>query len=191
MAEMMKQMEGMAEGGDFQNVLEGMMEQLMSKDILYEPMLDLQNKVPVLSFFFSFMPMLNEGRSVVGYINLTCSVFMCVQYPQWLKDNKDKISAEEYARYEKQYGYVKEIVEFFDRPDFDDKSDTQAKSVIDLMQGVSFQLLVVFISKLWYLHDMSPVCRMLANLPFWLLCEIDARLRTATGRYFGRACPWS
>ncbi|KAG0380999.1 Peroxisome chaperone and import receptor [Mortierella sp. AD032] len=101
MAEMMKQMEGMAEGGDFQNVLEGMMEQLMSKDILYEPMMDLQNK-----------------------------------YPQWLKDNKDKISAEEYARYEKQYGYVKEIVEFFDRPDFDDKSDTQAKSVIDLMQGM-------------------------------------------------------
>ncbi|KAF9129254.1 Peroxisome chaperone and import receptor [Mortierella sp. 14UC] len=101
MAEMMKQMEGMAEGGDFQNVLEGMMEQLMSKDILYEPMLDLQKK-----------------------------------YPQWLKDNKDKVPAEEYARYEKQYGYVKEIVEFFDRPDFDDKSDTQAKSVIDLMQGM-------------------------------------------------------
>ncbi|KAF9185220.1 Peroxisome chaperone and import receptor [Haplosporangium sp. Z 767] len=101
MAEMMKQMEGMAEGGDFQNVLEGMMEQLMSKDILYEPMLDLKQK-----------------------------------YPQWLKDNKDKIPAEEYARYEKQYGYVKEIVEFFDRPDFDDKSDSQAKSVIDLMQGM-------------------------------------------------------
>ncbi|KAG0215122.1 Peroxisome chaperone and import receptor [Mortierella sp. GBA30] len=101
MAEMMKQMEGMAEGGDFQNVLEGMMEQLMSKDILYEPMLDLQQK-----------------------------------YPQWLKDNKDKIPAEEYARYEKQYGYVKQIVEFFNRPDFDDKSDSQAKSVIDLMQGM-------------------------------------------------------
>ncbi|KAG0315272.1 Peroxisome chaperone and import receptor [Dissophora globulifera] len=101
MAEMMKQMEGMAEGGDFQNVLEGMMEQLMSKDILYEPMLDLQQK-----------------------------------YPQWLKDNKDKISAEEYARYEKQHEYVKEIVAFFDRPDFDDKNDAQAKSVIELMQGM-------------------------------------------------------
>ncbi|KAF9913873.1 Peroxisome chaperone and import receptor [Lobosporangium transversale] len=101
MAEMMRQMEGMAEGGDFQNVLEGMMEQLMSKDILYEPMLDLKQK-----------------------------------YPQWLKDNKDKISAEEYARYEKQYGYVTEIVAFFDRPDFDEKSDAQAKSVIELMQGM-------------------------------------------------------
>ncbi|KAF9293760.1 Peroxisome chaperone and import receptor [Mortierella antarctica] len=101
MAEMMKQMEGMAEGGDFQNVLEGMMEQLMSKDILYEPMFDLQQK-----------------------------------YPQWLKDNKDKISESEYARYEKQYGYVNEIVEFFDKPDFDDKSEAQSKSIIDLMQGM-------------------------------------------------------
>ncbi|KAF9392073.1 Peroxisome chaperone and import receptor [Podila verticillata] len=101
MAEMMKQMEGMAEGGDFQNVLEGMMEQLMSKDILYEPMFDLQQK-----------------------------------YPQWLKDNKDKISESEYARYEKQYGFVNEIVAFFDKPDFDDKNETQSKSIIDLMQGM-------------------------------------------------------
>ncbi|KAF9168128.1 Peroxisome chaperone and import receptor [Actinomortierella ambigua] len=101
MAEMMRQMEGLAEGGDFQNVLEGMMEQLMSKDILYEPMQDLAQK-----------------------------------YPKWLEDNKSKISEEEYTRYEKQYQYVKEIVEFFERPDFDDKSETQAKSVIELMQGM-------------------------------------------------------
>ncbi|KAF9366139.1 Peroxisome chaperone and import receptor [Mortierella sp. NVP85] len=101
MAEMMRQMESMADGGDFQNVLEGMMEQLMSKDILYEPMLDLKKK-----------------------------------YPQWLKDNKDKIPAEEYARYEKQYEYVRQIVEFFERPDFDEKSDAQARSVIELMQGM-------------------------------------------------------
>lgn len=68
MAEMMKQMEGMAEGGDFQNVLEGMMEQLMSKDILYEPMLDLQNKVPVLSYFFPICANV-DCRSICGWIN--------------------------------------------------------------------------------------------------------------------------
>ncbi|KAG0267503.1 Peroxisome chaperone and import receptor [Mortierella polycephala] len=101
MAEMMKQMEGMSEGGDFQNVLDGMMEQLMSKDILYEPMLDLKNK-----------------------------------YPQWLEENKDKISSAEYIRYEKQHGYVKQIVECFERPDFDDKSESRAKDVIELMQGI-------------------------------------------------------
>ncbi|SAM08666.1 hypothetical protein [Absidia glauca] len=46
MAELMKQMEGLTEGGDFENVLEGMMSQLMSKEMLYEPMKDLVNKYP-------------------------------------------------------------------------------------------------------------------------------------------------
>ncbi|KAF9977296.1 Peroxisome chaperone and import receptor [Actinomortierella ambigua] len=101
MAEMMRQMEGMAEGGDFQNVLEGMMEQLMSKDILYEPMQDLAQK-----------------------------------YPSWLEENKGKISEEDHARYTKQYQYVKEIVEYFERPDFDDSIDSQSKNVIELMQGM-------------------------------------------------------
>lgn len=45
MAELMKQMEGLTEGGDFENVLEGMMSQLMSKEMLYEPMKDLVEKV--------------------------------------------------------------------------------------------------------------------------------------------------
>ncbi|ORX46263.1 Pex19 protein [Hesseltinella vesiculosa] len=46
MAELMKQMEGLAENGDFENVLEGMMSQLMSKEMLYEPMKDLVGKYP-------------------------------------------------------------------------------------------------------------------------------------------------
>jgi peroxin-19 len=45
MAEMMKQMEGMVDSAEFNTALEGMMEQLMSKDILYEPMKDLVDKV--------------------------------------------------------------------------------------------------------------------------------------------------
>jgi peroxin-19 len=45
MQEMMKQMESLADNGDFQNMLEGMMSQLMSKDLLYEPMKDLAAKV--------------------------------------------------------------------------------------------------------------------------------------------------
>ncbi|KAI9309409.1 Pex19 protein family-domain-containing protein [Cunninghamella echinulata] len=46
MAELMKQMEGLTDGGDFENVLEGMMSQLMSKEMLYEPMKDLVEKYP-------------------------------------------------------------------------------------------------------------------------------------------------
>jgi peroxin-19 len=54
LAEMLKQLDS-AGGGDgvggeagMAKLLEGMMEQLMSKDILYEPMKDLQEKVPTL-----------------------------------------------------------------------------------------------------------------------------------------------
>ncbi|CAO3593624.1 unnamed protein product [Absidia cylindrospora] len=46
MAELMKQMEGLTDGGDFENVLEGMMSQLMSKEMLYEPMKDMVGKYP-------------------------------------------------------------------------------------------------------------------------------------------------
>ena len=45
MAEMMRQMESLAENGEFENVLEGMMQQLMSKELLYEPMKDMASKV--------------------------------------------------------------------------------------------------------------------------------------------------
>ncbi|KAI8082611.1 Pex19 protein [Gilbertella persicaria] len=46
MAELMKQMETLADNGEFEGVLEGMMSQLMSKELLYEPMKDLAQKYP-------------------------------------------------------------------------------------------------------------------------------------------------
>lgn len=46
MAELMKQMESLADNGEFEGVLEGMMSQLMSKELLYEPMKDLSEKYP-------------------------------------------------------------------------------------------------------------------------------------------------
>ncbi|KAG0169582.1 Peroxisome chaperone and import receptor [Apophysomyces sp. BC1034] len=46
MTELMRQMESLTENGEFEHVLEGMMQQLMSKDMLYEPMKDLSKKYP-------------------------------------------------------------------------------------------------------------------------------------------------
>ncbi|KAJ3168726.1 Peroxisome chaperone and import receptor [Geranomyces variabilis] len=46
MEAMMKELEGMMSSGDFDNALGGMMEQLMSKELLYEPMKDLASKYP-------------------------------------------------------------------------------------------------------------------------------------------------
>jgi peroxin-19 len=46
MTEMMSQMEQLTETGDFETMLEGMMESLLSKDILHEPLQDLASKYP-------------------------------------------------------------------------------------------------------------------------------------------------
>lgn len=45
MEQMMKELEGMMASGDFENVFGGLMEQLMSKELLHEPMKDLATKV--------------------------------------------------------------------------------------------------------------------------------------------------
>ncbi|KAI9142204.1 Pex19 protein, partial [Paraphysoderma sedebokerense] len=46
MEQMFSQMDGLADSDEFQNVLEGMMQQLMSREILYEPLKDLAVKYP-------------------------------------------------------------------------------------------------------------------------------------------------
>ncbi|CAO3635612.1 unnamed protein product [Cunninghamella blakesleeana] len=98
MAELMKQMEGLTDGADFENVLEGMMSQLMSKEMLYEPMKDLAQK-----------------------------------YPDWLKENKETTDKNKFDDYTKQYELCKKIVAVYDAPGFDEKDESQAKKIMDLM----------------------------------------------------------
>jgi peroxin-19 len=45
MEQMMKELEGMMDTGEFEDMFGGLMNQLASKDLLYEPMKDLANKV--------------------------------------------------------------------------------------------------------------------------------------------------
>ncbi|KAJ8662311.1 hypothetical protein O0I10_002004 [Lichtheimia ornata] len=99
MGEMMRQLESMADSGEFENLLEGMMQQLMSKELLYEPM-----------------------------------KHMADNYTSWLEDNKDKISAADYERYQKQHELCKQVVAKYESPDFDDKNEAKAKELMDLMQ---------------------------------------------------------
>ncbi|KAI8853213.1 Pex19 protein [Chytridium lagenaria] len=96
MEQMMKELEALMGGGDFENMFEGIMEQIMSKDLLYEPMKDLVTK-----------------------------------YPEWLAANKEKISAEDYTRYNQQLSIIQEIIAAYDAklPE-----DQESKKVIDLMQ---------------------------------------------------------
>jgi len=76
-----------------------MMEQLTSKEILYEPMKELNEK-----------------------------------YPEWLRNNESKQSAEDLQRYQEQYGVVKEIVAKFEEPEYRDESDKDREFIIDRMQ---------------------------------------------------------
>ncbi|KAI8388846.1 Pex19 protein [Radiomyces spectabilis] len=98
MAELMKQMESLTDGGEFENVLEGMMSQLMSKEMLYEPMKEMAQK-----------------------------------YPEWLAENKDKITQAEYEDYLKQLDVCKQIVARYEDPKFDEKNEDQAKGIMELM----------------------------------------------------------
>ncbi|KAJ9079683.1 Peroxisome chaperone and import receptor [Entomophthora muscae] len=46
MEQLMRQMEGLSDSPDFEKAIEGMMGQIMTKDLLYEPMKDLTDKYP-------------------------------------------------------------------------------------------------------------------------------------------------
>lgn len=59
-----------------------------------------------------------------------------MKYPEWLKKNKEKLSKEEYEKYEKQYDLCKQVVAKYEARDFDEKSEAQSKEILDLMQKV-------------------------------------------------------
>ncbi len=59
---------------------------------------------------------------------------MYVQYPEWLKRNREQLSADEYARYEKQYRYCLQIIQLFDQEDDDGSGGEKALKITGLMQ---------------------------------------------------------
>lgn len=62
-----------------ESIVETMMQQLLSKEILHEPMKEIGER-----------------------------------YPTWLEDNKAKLPDEEYARYSRQYGLIKDLNQVYE-----------------------------------------------------------------------------
>jgi hypothetical protein len=97
------QLEGSPEFG---GVMEGMMKQLLCKDIIQEPLERMKEKVSQLfspsSSSFSLSPPL-------------CLILLVNQYPSWLEENKEKLSAEELERYTKQHGSITQLCGLFER----------------------------------------------------------------------------
>ncbi|CAD6250017.1 unnamed protein product [Miscanthus lutarioriparius] len=95
MEEFVKQFEEFAGAQDMDSIVETMMQQLLSKEILHEPMKDIVEK-----------------------------------YPKWLEDNKDKISKEEYGRYNNQLELMVKLIEVYEN---DPENMTK---IFDLMQNM-------------------------------------------------------
>lgn len=94
---------GGAGDGDFDmsKLLTDMLEQLSSKDVLYEPIKDLNTK-----------------------------------FPDFLKENKDKLPEAEYTRYTKQYEVTNDIMALFESPEFDNESTEKREEVNKLLENL-------------------------------------------------------
>jgi hypothetical protein len=97
MKEALEQLEGSPE---FASIMEKMMGSLLSKDVLYEPIKQMKEKVR-----FCFSPTLPASpvcacvcvcvwRAVILPL-----LVIALQYPEWLANNRDKVSEEDFTRY--------------------------------------------------------------------------------------------
>lgn len=107
------------------SIVETMMQQLLSKEILHEPMKDIVEK-----------------------------------YPKWLEDNKDKISKEEYERYNNQLELMVKLIEVYENdPEnmtkiFDIMQSMQecGQPPSDLVQDIVPDLDLSKLGQLWVFH---------------------------------------
>lgn len=91
------------EGGDLDmsKLLVDMLEQLSSKEVLYEPIKDLNTK-----------------------------------FPEYLEENKGKISQQDYDNYTKQYDITVEIIAIFEAPGYTDEDKAKRDQVNTLLESL-------------------------------------------------------
>ncbi|KAG5420347.1 PEX19 [Candida metapsilosis] len=98
---------GMNESGlgggdmDMSKLLMDMLEQLSSKEVLYEPIKDLNTK-----------------------------------FPQYLKDNKEKLDQEQYTNYTKQYEITNDILKVFDSDSYNDSNKAQRDQINAMLESL-------------------------------------------------------
>ncbi|KAF9448086.1 hypothetical protein P691DRAFT_775685 [Macrolepiota fuliginosa MF-IS2] len=90
--------EGSEGDAELAGFLENMMGQLMSKDVLYEPLKELADN-----------------------------------FPGYLSNPPKPFEPAEKTRYEKQFAYVKQIIEVFERPNYSDSDPEANKTIMSLM----------------------------------------------------------
>src|ERR1700734_2279862 len=118
-------------------MLEMMMSSLMSKEVLYEPLKELGDKVRVFAFFipcshipFPSHPDTNNPSDA--------------QFPPYLSENATKLSTEDKTRYESQLDRINKILKVFEDPKYSDQDKEESVKVVELMAEVRY----VFLSAL-------------------------------------------
>lgn len=106
---------------ELNGLLDGMMSHLMSKDILYEPLKELSDKVGV--FAHSFM-----------HRRLTLN--LSFQFPPYLEENKATLSELQYKQYTAQHASIAKMIAIFDDPSYSDSDSSQNAAVVSLMTEV-------------------------------------------------------
>lgn len=101
------------------------MRQLMSKEVLYEPLKELNDKA-------SFIPMLIVAPSIPLF--LWC--ILPPQFPGYMQEHEATLSTEDKTRYQNQLEKVTQIVAVFEDPSYTDGDQEKGAKVVALMNEV-------------------------------------------------------
>lgn len=118
---------GLDEGGDgdsekeLASLLEHMMDSMMSKDVLHEPLKELVDKV---------CRIFSQSSRIIPLISYP------PQFPPYLANPPEPLSADDRKRYEAQLECARRIVSVYDDPKYDEKNQNTASMIVDLMSEV-------------------------------------------------------
>lgn len=108
--------------GDIFPAMHGMLQSLLSKELLYPSIKEIVIKVCLLNVY------IQEDAKIYA------SSF---QYPDWLADNRAKLEAEQYDKYNRQFAIMQEVcTEFESEKDGDDIAvkSSRFEKILSLMQ---------------------------------------------------------
>lgn len=110
--------------------MQSIMQNLLSKEVLYPSLKEITAKVGFSTRFFS------PGVPPQS-VTFKCVPSPPPQYPEWLDANKPNLSPEDFQRYEQQAKLMGEICKQFEKEDQGaEEKESTFESIMDLMQKV-------------------------------------------------------
>lgn len=149
--------QGGGEDGNILPIMQSIMQNLLSKEVLYPSLKEITEKVSVFSVhmfgFFLKMYIVNKPLADVDscfYRSFPCMPFtqlsnwitgcysILMQYPEWLNSNRQSLPLDQFQRYEQQHKVMGEICSQFEKEGERSGRDGENRfeSILELMQQV-------------------------------------------------------